>query len=83
MRTARYSYMHYHGIWDLDELYDVEKDPDQMNNLMGNVRVTTDDGQLFTQIKDPALKSLVGDLRGRLWKILADTGGRREPVWKA
>ena len=44
LRTARYSYMHYHGIWDLDEL---------------------------------------GDLRGRLWKILADTGGHREPVWKA
>ncbi len=83
LRTARYSYMHYHGIWDLDELYDVEKDLGQMNNLMGNVRVTTDDGQLFTQIKDPALKSLVGDLRGRLWKILADTGGRREPVWRA
>ncbi len=83
LRTTRYSYMHYHGIWDLDELYDLEKDPDQMNNLMGNVRVTTDDGQLFTQIKDPELKSLVGDLQGRLWKILADTGGRREPVWKA
>ncbi|MDP2998860.1 MAG: sulfatase [Bryobacterales bacterium] len=83
LRTARYSYMHYHGIWDLDELYDVEKDPNQMNNLMGNVRVTTDDGQLFTRIKDPELKSLVGGLRDRLWKILADTGGRREPVWRA
>ena len=74
--------MHYHGIWDLDELYDVRKDPDQMNNLMADVRVTTDDGELFRHIKDPELKTLVGGLRERLWKILAETGGRREPIWK-
>ena len=82
LRTDQYSYMHYHGIWDLDELYDVRKDPDQMNNLMADVRVTTDDGEVFRNIKDPELKTLVGGLRDRLWKILAETGGRREPIWK-
>lgn len=82
LRTDRYSYMNYHGVWDLDELYDVRKDPEQMNNLMAGVRVTTEDGQLFNQIKDPDLKRLVGDLRNRLWKILAETGGLREPVWR-
>jgi N-acetylglucosamine-6-sulfatase len=41
LRTDRHSFMQYHGVWDLDELYDVQKDPDQMNNLMGDVRTTT------------------------------------------
>ena len=75
--------MQYHGLWDLDELYDVQKDPDQMNNLMADVRTTTQGGRLFNRIKDPELKQLVSDLQNRMWKILAATGGRREPSWKA
>ena len=83
LRTDRYSFMQYHGIWDLDELYDIGKDPDQMNNLMANVRTTTEAGRLFQRIKDPELKSLVTDLQNRMWKIQAATGGRREPTWRA
>jgi len=83
LRTDQYSYMQYHGIWDLDELYDIQKDPDQMNNLLGDVRITTQAGRLFNRIKDPELKKLVADLQGRMRKILAATGGRPEPTWKA
>lgn len=83
LRTDRYSFMQYHGIWDLDELYDIQKDPDQMHNLLGEVRITTEAGRLFNRIRDPELKKLVADLQNRLWKILAETGGRREPTWKA
>lgn len=82
LRTDRYSFMQYHGVWDLDELYDVQKDPHQMHNLMAEVRTTTQSGRLFNRIKDPELKQLVSDLENRLWKILAATGGRREPTWK-
>jgi len=82
LRTDRYSFMQYHGVWDLDELYDVQKDPHQMHNLMAEVRTTTQSGRLFNRIKDPQLKQLVSDLENRLWKILAATGGRREPTWK-
>ena len=27
LRTARYKYIRYHGIWDIDELYDLQADP--------------------------------------------------------
>lgn len=83
LRTERYSFMQYHGIWDLDELYDIQNDPDQMHNLLGEVRITTQAGRLFNRIRDPELKKLVADLQSRLWKILAETGGRREPSWRA
>lgn len=34
VRTDRYKYMHYHGIWDIDELYDLQADPDELTNLI-------------------------------------------------
>lgn len=83
LRTDQYSYMNYHGVWDVDELYDIRKDPDQMHNLLGDVRVTTQGSQLLRQIKDPERKALVDDLLARRNKILAATGGLREPRWKA
>jgi N-acetylglucosamine-6-sulfatase len=83
LRTDQYSFMQYHGVWDLDELYDIQKDPDQMNNLMADVRTTTEGGRLFQRIKDPELKKLVAALQNRMWKIEAETGGRREPTWKS
>jgi N-acetylglucosamine-6-sulfatase len=82
LRTDQYSLMQYHGIWDLDELYDIQRDPGQMNNLLANVRITTEEGRLFQHIKDPELKKLVGDLQNRTWTILEQTGGRREPTWR-
>jgi len=83
LRSDQYSYMHYHGDWDVDELYDVRKDPHQMNNLLGGVRITTEGGRLFNRIKDPEMKKLVGDLQGRMRKIMQETGGRMEPTWSA
>jgi len=82
LRTDRHSFMQYHGVWDLDELYDIQKDPDQMHNLMAHVRTTTQAGRLFQRITDPDLKALVSGLQNRMWKILAATGGRREPTWR-
>ncbi len=83
LRTDRHSYMHYHGIWDLDELYDIRKDPDQRNNLLAAVRLTTQSGRLDNQIKDPELRKLVADLQGRMKRILAETGGRVDPTWSS
>ncbi len=34
LRTDRYKYIRYHGIWDRNELYDLESDPDEMYNLI-------------------------------------------------
>ena len=83
LRSEQYSYMHYHGLWDLDELYDIRKDPAQMNNLLGDVRITTEGGRLFNRIREPGLRKLAGDLQLRMRKILQDTGGRLDPTWSA
>jgi N-acetylglucosamine-6-sulfatase len=34
IRTDRYKYMTYYGIWDTDELYDIKNDPQEMFNLI-------------------------------------------------
>lgn len=82
LRTDQYSYMEYHGIWDIDELYDIQKDPQQLNNLLADARTTTQSGRVFNRIKDPELKKLVADLKARRNKILETTGGLPEPRWR-
>ncbi len=83
LRIDQYSFMRYHGIWDLYELYDVQKDPDQMNNLLGHVRTTTQAGRLKRRIEEPELRRLVDDLEARIRGILESTNGRMEPTWRA
>jgi arylsulfatase A-like enzyme len=36
VRTDKYKYIAYNGVWDINELYDLEKDPYEMNNLIRN-----------------------------------------------
>jgi N-acetylglucosamine-6-sulfatase len=81
LRTQRYSYMRYHGIWDVNELYDNEADPDQMRNLLGDVRVTTQTGPLVTRIADPSLRDLVSSFNERIFEILNETGAELDATW--
>jgi N-acetylglucosamine-6-sulfatase len=64
VRTDRYKYIRYHGIWDVDELYDLQDDPQEMHNL----------------IKDPAHQDLVKSLNTRLFDWLEKTGGMEIPL---
>jgi len=59
IERGRMKYIQYHGIWDLDELYDLAKDPDEMNNLAD----------------DPAYVATKIDLRRRLFARLANGKG--------
>jgi len=34
LRTDHYKLIQYHGVWDLEELYDLANDPREMNNLI-------------------------------------------------
>lgn len=34
VRTSQYKFIRYHGVWDINELYDMKADPDEMNNLI-------------------------------------------------
>jgi N-acetylglucosamine-6-sulfatase len=64
IRTERYKYIRYHGIWDLNELYDMQKDPQETNNL----------------INDPSYQKVVKDLNDTLFKLLNETHGKSMPL---
>jgi N-acetylglucosamine-6-sulfatase len=83
LRTDQFSYMQYHGVWDIDELYDIQKDPDQMNNLIADVRIGTQAGRNFFHMKDPEKRQLVSGFMKRIAEIMQASGGRVEPRWKA
>jgi len=75
LRTEQYSLMLSHGVWDIEELYDIQKDPDQKNNLLAGVWTNYQRGRTIEVIKDPKLKALVASLQKRLAEILISTGG--------
>lgn len=64
LREDRYKYMHFHGIWDLDELYDLETDPQESDNLFAR----------------PGHEALVERMSTRLFAILEQTAGMQIPL---
>ncbi|WP_211101450.1 sulfatase [Niveispirillum sp. SYP-B3756] len=54
----RVKYIQYHGVWDIEELYDLNKDPDEMHNL----------------IDDPAYLQTKIELRHSLFTQLTNKG---------
>ena len=59
-------YITYYGLWDVDELYDLENDPQESNNL----------------IADPAYKDIIKKMENRLYAMLSDAGGMDIPMNK-
>jgi len=64
VRTDRYKFIHYHGVWDIDELYDIKNDPDEMHNL----------------IDEPQHQERIKALRKRLYQWLEQTDGMQIPL---
>jgi N-acetylglucosamine-6-sulfatase len=81
LRTERYSYMQYHGVWDRFELYDIVKDPAQRHNLLGDVKSGMRYGRFERFIADASLRRLHDDLQSRLAAELKRLGGRFDPEW--
>ncbi len=75
IRTEKYSFMHYYGICDIDELYDLEKDPDQMHNLLGGFPASLKGPYWRRDVTDPKIRAITSDLQNRLFKLIRDTGG--------
>ena len=71
LRGDRYKFIYYPGVWDLQELYDLENDPQERRNL----------------IAVPEHEKRIAQMRGRLWDLLEATGGMSVPLrrgsWQA
>lgn len=65
LRTDRYKYIRVHGLWDIDELYDLQADPLESNNL------------IFS--KEHA--AVVRSMNQRLFEVLEQTGGMQMPLY--
>lgn len=66
LRGNKYKYIHYYGIWDTDELYDIEKDPQESKNL----------------INESSLEPVVRKMNNQLFDILKNTNGMYMPLYK-
>ena len=64
LRNDRYKFIYYPGVWDIQELYDLQNDPQERRNL----------------IEAPEHKARVESMRSRLWDILESTGGMTVPL---
>ena len=86
VRGDRYKLIRFHGVWDPYELYDLEADPHEMRNLLGDVRVETQAGTVDRQIMQRAalgVAEVFADLMERMTAILRETGALDEPTWRA
>ena len=54
IRTDRYKYIRYHGVWDTNEFYDLQNDPYETTNL----------------IAEPKYKEVIQQLNGRIYDWL-------------
>lgn len=64
VRTDRYKYIYYHGVWDTNEFYDLQTDP----------------GETFNLIKSPAHQETIKQLQSEVWSWLETTHGMQIPL---
>jgi len=66
VRSNQYKYITCNGVWDINELYDLENDPNEMNNL----------------IRDKAYDKVGLQLRKELYDWMENTNGLQIPLKK-
>lgn len=64
VRTNKFKYIRYHGIWDRNELYNLSEDPDEMKNL----------------IADPQYQEIAEQMAHDLYDWLEKTKGMQIPL---
>jgi N-acetylglucosamine-6-sulfatase len=64
LRGDRFKYITYYGLWDCDELYDLQADPGETVNL----------------IDDPHHAPIAKKMENRLYAILGEKGGMYIPL---
>ena len=64
LRGDRFKYITYYGLWDTDELYDLQADPGETKNLL----------------HDPAYTDTAKDMEASLYEMMAELGGMAIPL---
>ena len=64
IRNDRYKYVNYYGLWDVDELYDLQTDPDETTNLL----------------YDGKHQQTAKEMENRLYSMMAELGGMEIPL---
>jgi len=64
LRGDRYKYITYYGLWDIDELYDLKNDPEEMTNLL----------------YEPQYKTISRQMEDKLYSMMRDLGGMEVPL---
>ena len=64
LRGSRFKYINTYGIWDINELYDLQNDPLESRNL----------------INEPEHRETVNTMREQLFKTMEETGGMQIPL---
>ena len=64
LRGDRFKYIAYYGLWDTDELYDLQADPGETRNLL----------------HDPAHAGMAKRMEARLYEMMAELGGMEIPL---
>ena len=66
IRTDRYKYIRPYGVWDVEELYDLEKDPQEITNLIG----------------DSQHQQTAKELKQQMFQLLQETAGMTIPLFE-
>jgi len=64
LRGDRYKFIRYHGVWDTDELYDLQNDPNERTNL----------------INKPEHQERIVKMKAQMFEILHSTSGHDVPL---
>jgi N-acetylglucosamine-6-sulfatase len=65
LRTERYKFIRPYGVWDVEELYDLQNDPQEITNL----------------INSPQHQSFVKEMKAQMFALLQETGGMQIPLF--
>jgi N-acetylglucosamine-6-sulfatase len=65
LRTDRYKFIRYYGIWDIDELFDMQADPAEMNNLAAK----------------PEFAAVAREMSTRMFTLMEETKGMSIPLY--
>lgn len=64
LRGDRYKYITYYGLWDADELYDLQADPEESRNLLYDAKHTP----------------IAREMENRLYALMEELGGLQIPL---